>query len=192
MLGRVITYSEKGIKYEADPRHAEIIVEMLNLTNTKPVGSPGWKEEPDEGEPLEGEERTAYRALSARVNYLAQDRPDIQFAGKEICRFMQNPKSSDWMKLKKLGRYLRGKMRLVYHFQWQGKPPTLTGYTDTNWAGCSRTRRSTSAGGVMYGRHLIRCYSKTQATIALLSAEAELGGHCEDQRRSARPIGHDG
>ena len=146
VLGRVITYSEKGIKYEADPRHAEIIVEMLNLTNTKPVGSPGWKEEPDEGELLEGEERTAYRALSARVNYLAQDRPDIQFAGKEICRFMQSPKSSDWMKLKKLGRYLRGKMRLVYHFQWQGKPPTLTGYTDTNWAGCSRTRRSTSAG----------------------------------------------
>ena len=28
----------------------------------------------------------------------------------------------------------------------------------------------------MYGRHLIRCYSKTQATIALSSAEAELGG----------------
>ena len=27
----------------------------------------------------------------------------------------------------------------------------------------------------MYGRHLIRCYSKTQATIALSSAEAELG-----------------
>ena len=28
----------------------------------------------------------------------------------------------------------------------------------------------------MYGRHLIRCCSKTQATIALSSAEAELGG----------------
>ena len=41
VLGRVITYSEKGIKYEADPRHAEIIVEMLNLTQTKPVRLPG-------------------------------------------------------------------------------------------------------------------------------------------------------
>ena len=56
--------------------------------------NPGWKEEVEDGELLEGEERTAYRALAARVNYLAQDRPDIQYQAKEICRQMQKLRES--------------------------------------------------------------------------------------------------
>jgi hypothetical protein len=47
-------------------------------------------------------------------------------------------------------------------------------YSDSDWAGCRKTRKSTSGGAVMIGRHCIRSWSKTQATIALSSAEAEL------------------
>ena len=79
-------------------------MEAMNLTNAKPVGAPGWKDEVEEGVPLEGAEKTEYRALSARINYLTQDRPDIQFQAKEICRFMQNPTSADWAKVKRLGK----------------------------------------------------------------------------------------
>ena len=35
---------------------------------------------------LTPEEATTYRALSARANYLAQDRPDVAFSTKELCR----------------------------------------------------------------------------------------------------------
>ena len=49
-------------------------------------------------------------------------------------------------------------------------------YTDTDFAGCPRTRRSTSGGAVLRGRHTIKAYSKTQTTVCLSSAEAELGG----------------
>ena len=35
---------------------------------------------------LTPEEATTYRALSARANYLAQDRPDVAFYTKELCR----------------------------------------------------------------------------------------------------------
>ena len=35
---------------------------------------------------LTPEEATAYRALSARANFLAQDRPDDAFSIKELCR----------------------------------------------------------------------------------------------------------
>ena len=35
---------------------------------------------------LSPEDATMFRALSARGNYLAQDRPDINFATKELCR----------------------------------------------------------------------------------------------------------
>ena len=64
-------------------------------------------EEDEEGEEdPEGEEATAFRALAARVNFLAQDCPDIQFSAKEVCRDMAVPKVRSWAKLKRLARYL--------------------------------------------------------------------------------------
>ena len=49
-------------------------------------------------------------------------------------------------------------------------------YTDTVWAGCARTRKSTSGGCLMLGQHLIKAWSATQASIALSSGEAEYYG----------------
>ena len=41
--------------------------------------------------------------LAARSNYLALDRPDIQYSTKEVCRGMANPSVADRRKLKRLG-----------------------------------------------------------------------------------------
>ena len=49
-------------------------------------------------------------------------------------------------------------------------------FTDSDWAGCTKSRKSTSGGAVTIGAHLITHWSSTQATIALSSAEAELNG----------------
>jgi len=47
-------------------------------------------------------------------------------------------------------------------------------YSDSDWAGCVKTRRSTSGGVLLHGEHLVHHWSSTQATVALSSAEAEL------------------
>ena len=47
-------------------------------------------------------------------------------------------------------------------------------YSDSDWAGCVKTRRSTSGGVLLHGKHLVHHWSSTQATVALSSAEAEL------------------
>ena len=72
-------------------------------------------------------------------------------------------------------RYLKGEPRVVYEYQWQGQED-LTVYVDTNWAGCFKTRRSTSWGAIMKGTHLLKHWSTTQHTGALSSGEAELEG----------------
>ena len=41
---------------------------------------------------LEPAKATMFRALSARANYLSQDRPDISYAGKELCQEFAVPK----------------------------------------------------------------------------------------------------
>ena len=53
-------------------------------------------------------------------------------------------------------------------------PTHLVGYSDSDWAGCPRTRRSTSGGGIMMGDHLLTHWSRTQSCVALSSGEAEL------------------
>ena len=57
-----------------------------------------------------------YRALVARANYLSQDRSDIQYAVKELSRGMSQPTLGDWQGLKRLGRYLVNKERVIVKF----------------------------------------------------------------------------
>jgi len=49
-------------------------------------------------------------------------------------------------------------------------------YTDTDWAGCVKTRKSTSGGCLMLGSHAIKHWSSTQSSVALSSGEAEFAG----------------
>ena len=119
---------------------------------------------------------TMYRALAARCNYLSQDRPDIAFSSKELCREFSVPNKMSFQKLKRLARYLCGMPRLVYRYPWQDMPDVLDVYVDTDFAGCQSTRRSTSGGIAMVGNCLLKHWSKTQTTISLSSGEAELHG----------------
>ena len=93
---------------EPDQRHADLIVQELGLNDSNSVITPGENEprrkEGDNEEPLGESEVTRYRAIPARANYLAADRPDIMYSVKEICRGMANPRRAHWHKLKRLGR----------------------------------------------------------------------------------------
>ena len=81
ILNRIITWENGfGIKYEADQRHGEILVESMGLQDAKPVSTPGIKE--SEGEGTFTHNCTEFRAVAARGNYLSQDRPDLQLASK--------------------------------------------------------------------------------------------------------------
>jgi len=174
ILNRIIRWDDDGIRYEPDPRHAEMIITQLNLRGARPVGTPGVKvTDIGEQEPLDESMKTQYRALVARANYLAQDRGDIQYAVKELSRRMSSPDNQDWIALKRLGRYLLGKPRMVTHYKYQNSMDTITVSVDSDWAGCVRTRRSTSGGVLRLGQHVVKTWATTQASVALSSAEAE-------------------
>ncbi len=175
ILNRIVKWTSEGIQYEADPRHAELIIQHLGLEGAKGCKTQWQNNETDgDEEELTAEQQTRYRAVAARMNYLAQDRVDIQYATKEVCRGMAKPTKEHWRKLKQLGRYLIYRPRFVWTFRWVNKPGTIKVYTDANWAGCQKTRRSTSSGCLMIGPHTIKTWSRTQHGIALSSAEAEL------------------
>ena len=107
---------------------------------------------------------------------LAQDRSDIQYAVKELCRKMSCRTRGSWKALVKLGKYLKSHSRYSYLYQYQDLPRELTIWTDTDYAGCKTSRKSTSGGVVMWGKHIIKSWSSTQSVIALSSGEAEYDG----------------
>ena len=133
--------------------------------------------------PLQGQDVTSYRGVTARCNYLGPDRPDAQFAIKECCREMSAPTTGSLRRIKRVGRYLKRFPRLVWKFDLQEAVFHMELFTDADWAGCRRSRKSTSGGAAMIGGHCIKAWSKTQAVVAKSSAESELysvvKGACE-------------
>ena len=117
---------------------------------------------------------TEYRALAARTDYLALDRADIQYAVKGICRGMARPTLGDKRKLKRLARYLKENPRVVSMSPFQGRPGEFDGFSDSDWAGCHGTAKSTSGGAIQIGSRCIKTWSSTQKSITLCSGETEL------------------
>ena len=174
VLNRIVRYTEQGFELEADPRHAELIIEQLGVGGCKPVISPGIDDDDDDDDDgveaeIEGEDATRFRGVAARCNYLAFDRPDLQYATKEVCREMAKPTTGSLRRLRRIALYLLGRPRLVWKFIMQMPCDILDIFTDSNWAGCHRTRKSTSGGVVMMGCHCIKSWSKTQAIAAKAS-----------------------
>ena len=58
-------------------------------------------------------------------------------------------------------------------YAWQPAQTTVTTYSDADWAGCRKTRKSTTGECIKLGAHCIKAWSKTQALIALSSGESE-------------------
>ena len=80
------------------------------------------------------DDQTRYRALAARLNVLAVDRPDLLYVAKECSRRMSKPRNRDWEALKRICRYLIGCPRMVHSYRWQDEPNSLTVYSDSEWA----------------------------------------------------------
>ena len=137
--------------------------------------TPGIKVDvdPDKDPKLAPAEATVYRKIVARCNFLAADRPDIQFATKECAKGMSNPKVSDMEKLKRLGRYLKGKPRYIILYRQQSSVYSINGFTDADYAGDTVSRKSTSGGALCIGDHCVKSWATTQNVIALSSAESE-------------------
>jgi hypothetical protein len=123
VLGRVIRCTEEGYEYEADPRHRQKIMEALGFDDkTKGLTVNGRVEdEAEDVTELQGQEATSFRAVAARLNYVSQDAPDIQFAAKDVCREMAGPTEQSWKKLKILARFMLERVSVVWKFAWQGE-----------------------------------------------------------------------
>ena len=87
---------------------------------------------------------------------------------------------------------------MIWRYDWQEEMERAFVFTDSDWGGNCKDRRSTSGGVFMLGGHCFKTWSATQGAYALSSAEAELYGMVEGATRSkglvslARELGFGG
>ena len=99
VLNRCVTYSDSGLTWEADPRHAELAVAELGLHTARPWTSPG------DAQP------------NASLHHKELE-PDGQKAqGVQSC-FLEKTRD-DLTRLKRIGRYLLYTPRAVWEFPLQ-------------------------------------------------------------------------
>ena len=177
ILNRKVFWTEGRIEFEADAKHVAQILQDMDMEDCNSGVLPGSQKEGeggDESETLGREDAWRYRSVVARANYLAQDRPDIRYSVKELCRKMSNPNADDWKALKKLCRYLQGRPQVRQKTgENEGLPGVLDVYVDSDWAGCRETRKSTNGGVMVYRGVAVRVWSSTQTVVARNSGEAE-------------------
>ena len=178
ILGRAVEWRNEELWWEADPRHVERILEDMEMVECNGSSVPGVKLQEADGDDdeLGGLDLTKYRSVVARANFVAQDRPDIRYSVKELCRDMSRPVQRSFRRLKKLVRYLKAHPRVVQKIKLGhqgGEQDCVAVMVDSDWAGCSLTRKSTNGGCLMWRGVCLKAWSTTQGAVALSSGEAE-------------------
>ena len=108
-------------------------------------GVSGADEDDDEVDTdLTPEQIRAYRGSAARCNYLGLDRPDALYAIQQCSREMAKPTNGSWRRVTQIAKYFKKRPRLVWSFDQQPEPSEISVFTDSDWAGCKRSRKGTS------------------------------------------------
>ncbi|XP_055590477.1 uncharacterized protein LOC129742584 [Uranotaenia lowii] len=113
-----------------------------------------------------------YRSLVGSLLYVSVNaRPDIAAATSVLARKVAQPTEADWIAAKRVIRYLRG--TIDWTLKFTGVDMKLRGYTDADWSGDQRTRKSTSGYVFTLGGTAIAWRSKQQSSVSLSSMESE-------------------
>ncbi|GJY61422.1 putative ribonuclease H-like domain-containing protein [Tanacetum coccineum] len=89
-----------------------------------------------------------YRSMIGSLMYLTSSRPDIMFTVCVCERFQVTPKVSHLQAVKRIFRYLKGQPKLGLWYP-KDSPFDLEAYTDSDYAGASLDRKSTTR--VLFG-----------------------------------------
>ena len=91
---------ERGMLYQHDPRHVDVLFESLKLENGTTVQTPIVGHAKDETSSEAGPDQTSkYRSHVARCLFFSHDRADITFAVNELCQRMTGPTQQSFAKV---------------------------------------------------------------------------------------------
>ncbi|XP_065090583.1 uncharacterized protein LOC135711641 [Ochlerotatus camptorhynchus] len=126
---------------------------------------------------------TKYRSVVGALMYIATcARPDIATSTSILGRSFETPKEGDWTAAKRVVRYLKG--TADWRLRLGGEAACkLEVFSDSDWAGDPRTRKSMTGYVLFFGGGAVTWTSRRQDCVSLSSMEAEyvaLGEACQE------------
>ena len=181
VLGRTKVRTEDAFFTLPEAKHRDNILTLLDLWHAKPSRVAGKRIVPTETNTsvVDSDRAVIYPKCVGSAIYLSIDRRDVRFEVKELARHMKDPRECDWENLILLGRYLLDKptfarVALLNEESKTSGVLTVDGFTDSDWAGCPDTRRSTDCSIVNVGGSVVIAHPQTQPGLpATSSGEAE-------------------
>ena len=198
-LKRQIEMDKDGLSIAVNSKYIPKLVEMLNVTDRRGKSTPGQTglnvydaEVINESEYLPTKEAKLFRSGLGVCLYVALERMDIQHTVRILASYMARPTKAAMSGLKRLTSYLNQTKDVNMRFpkidvyqnvfnRWnhceratEKKAYQLEMFSDSDWATCRSTRRSTSSGVIFLNGCCIHSHSRAQQSIALSSMEAEI------------------
>ncbi|GJY87345.1 hypothetical protein Tco_0501973 [Tanacetum coccineum] len=123
-------------------KYVHEILRKYNYTDVKSASTPIDLEKPlvQDGDVADVDEHL-YRSMIGSLMYLTASRPDIMFAVCACVRFQVSPLTSHLLAVKRIFRYLKGKLSLGLWYS-KDSPLELVAYTDSDYAGATQDRKS--------------------------------------------------
>ncbi|XP_062538403.1 uncharacterized protein LOC134206694 [Armigeres subalbatus] len=195
-LGLEIRRDADGVFSLGVQQYIHKLILSLGLENAKVARTPmdtGYMKIEEKGK--EFADNSKYRSIVGALMYVATcARPDIAASISILGRSFEAPKESDWTAAKRVVRYLKG--TADWRLRLGGETANnLEVFTDSDWAGDSRTRKSMTGYILFFGGGAVAWTSRRQGCVSLSSMEVEyvaLGEACQEvvwTRRLLKDLG---
>nr|GEU40731.1 ribonuclease H-like domain-containing protein [Tanacetum cinerariifolium] len=138
---------KKDGTFISQDKYVAKILKKFGFTEVKTASTPMETQKPllkDEND--EEVDVHMYRSMIGSLMYLTSSRPDIMFAVCACARYQVNLKDSHLHDVKRIFRYLKGQPKLDLWYP-KDSPFDLVVYIDSDYAGASLDRKSTTRDG---------------------------------------------
>nr|GEW83208.1 putative ribonuclease H-like domain-containing protein [Tanacetum cinerariifolium] len=171
-LGLQVKQKPDGI-FICQDKYVAKILRKFGLTDGKSASTLIYTEKPLLNDPNGKDvDVHTYRSMTGSLMYLTSLRPNIMFTVCACACFQVTPKVSHLYAVKSIFRYLKGKPHLGLWYP-NDSPFNLVAYSNSDYAGASLDRKSTTGECQFLGCRLISWQCKKQTVFATSSTEAE-------------------
>nr|GEV29341.1 hypothetical protein [Tanacetum cinerariifolium] len=138
-------------------------------TTTTPYKAPKPKSKNESDSPVNV---YLYRSMIGSLMYITASRPDIMFVVSACSRNQVTPTTLNLEAVKKIFKYLRGQPKLGLWYPRES-PFVLEAYSNSDYVGANKDRKSTTGVYQFLGRSLISWQCRKQTIVATSSTKAE-------------------
>lgn len=195
-LGLEINQSPDGIKV-SQGSYTRKLLERFGMAECRPISTPiiaeastaettksGKAAQHDGHQDKDADTKQfSYRSAVGGLLYLSTGcRPDIAYAVSVASRSLENPTSDDFIKVKRIFRYLQGTSDHEIVYKPDHKKGIIECYSDADHGGDHSSGRSTTGVMCLYSGGAISWLSQKQASVAISTTESEIVAASEAAR----------